>query len=68
MFDMRCQPQSTRSKKFARRSLRTLMTEVQQQKLKLVSVESERPSAFSANLLFSYIGNFIYDADAPLPA
>ncbi|MET0344238.1 MAG: DEAD/DEAH box helicase [Polyangiales bacterium] len=47
-------------------SLRALMSEVQAQKLKLVSVESDRPSAFSANLLFSYIGNFIYDADAPL--
>ncbi|MDB4975184.1 MAG: box helicase [Myxococcaceae bacterium] len=47
-------------------SLGELMGEVQKQKLKIVTVESERPSPFSASLLFSYIGNFIYDSDAPL--
>lgn len=46
--------------------LTALMAEVQRHKLKLAIVESERPSPFSANLLFSYIGNFIYDSDAPL--
>jgi ATP-dependent helicase Lhr and Lhr-like helicase len=43
-----------------------LMGEVQKQKLKVVTVESDKPSPFSSNLLFSYIGNFIYDSDAPL--
>ncbi|MDB4985795.1 MAG: box helicase [Myxococcaceae bacterium] len=47
-------------------ALGELMGEVQKQKLKVVTVESERPSPFSASLLFSYIGNFIYDSDAPL--
>jgi ATP-dependent helicase Lhr and Lhr-like helicase len=47
-------------------ALTQLMGEVQQQKLKLATIESERPSPFSSNLLFSYIGNFIYDSDAPL--
>jgi len=43
-----------------------LMSEVQKQRLKIAVVDSERPSPFSSNLLFSYIGNFMYDADAPL--
>jgi len=47
-------------------SLVELMSERQKQKLKLVTVESDKPSPFSSNLLFSYIGNFIYDSDAPL--
>jgi ATP-dependent Lhr-like helicase len=47
-------------------SLVELMVEVQKQRLKVVVVDSEKPSPFSANLLFTYIGNFMYDADAPL--
>lgn len=47
-------------------SLTALMGELESQKLKVVTVESERPSPFSSSLLFSYIGNFIYDSDAPL--
>ena len=47
-------------------SLVELMSEVQKQRLKVVVVDSEKPSPFSSNLLFSYIGNFMYDADAPL--
>jgi ATP-dependent Lhr-like helicase len=47
-------------------ALTELMGDVQKQKLKVVTVESDKPSPFSSNLLFSYIGNFIYDSDAPL--
>jgi ATP-dependent helicase Lhr and Lhr-like helicase len=47
-------------------SLVELMGEVQKQRLKIAVVDSEKPSPFSSNLLFSYIGNFMYDADAPL--
>ncbi|MET0287818.1 MAG: DEAD/DEAH box helicase, partial [Polyangiales bacterium] len=47
-------------------SLTDLMGQVQQHKLELVTVDSDKPSPFSSNLLFSYIGNFIYDSDAPL--
>lgn len=43
-----------------------LMTEVKQRKVKIVQVTAERPSPFSANLLFSYVGNFIYEGDAPI--
>jgi len=32
----------------------------------LVPVDSATPSPFSSTLLFSYVGNFLYDGDAPL--
>jgi ATP-dependent Lhr-like helicase len=47
-------------------SLNELLLDIQKHKLKLVSVESERPSPFAVSLLFNYVGNFIYDGDAPL--
>jgi ATP-dependent Lhr-like helicase len=47
-------------------ALSELMTQVQQHKLDVVTVDCDKPSPFSSNLLFSYIGNFIYDSDAPL--
>ena len=34
--------------------------------LRTVQLDAERPSPFSASLLFSYVGTFIYDQDAPL--
>jgi ATP-dependent Lhr-like helicase len=47
-------------------ALTALLADVAKHKLKLVRVEAERPSPFSATLLFNYVGNFIYDGDAPL--
>jgi ATP-dependent Lhr-like helicase len=47
-------------------ALTALLTDIAKHKLKLVSVESERPSPFAVSLLFNYVGNFIYDGDAPL--
>ncbi|HEX5661014.1 MAG TPA: DEAD/DEAH box helicase [Polyangiales bacterium] len=47
-------------------ALTELMGQVQQHKVELVTVDADKPSPFSSNLLFSYIGNFIYDSDAPL--
>jgi ATP-dependent Lhr-like helicase len=47
-------------------ALTSLMRDVAKGTLRLVTVEAERPSPFSASLLFGYIGNFVYDADAPL--
>ncbi len=43
-----------------------LMRDVAKGSLRLVSVDAERASPFSASLLFGYVGNFVYDADAPL--
>ena len=34
--------------------------------VRLLTVDSAAPSPFAAALLFSYVANFIYDADAPL--
>ncbi|HEY3929940.1 MAG TPA: crosslink repair DNA glycosylase YcaQ family protein [Candidatus Koribacter sp.] len=35
-------------------------------RVKVTSVESQRPSPFASALLFSYIANYIYEGDAPL--
>ncbi len=43
-----------------------LLRDVAKGKIKIVTVDSERPSPFAASLLFGYVGNFIYDTDAPL--
>jgi ATP-dependent helicase Lhr and Lhr-like helicase len=39
---------------------------VQQGSLHAVTVDTETPSPFAASLMFGYVANFIYDADAPL--
>jgi ATP-dependent Lhr-like helicase len=47
-------------------ALTALMAEVKSHKLRIATVDADKPSPFSVNLLFSYVGNFIYEADAPL--
>jgi ATP-dependent Lhr-like helicase len=47
-------------------ALSALMAEVKSHKLRIATVDADKPSPFSVNLLFSYVGNFIYEADAPL--
>jgi ATP-dependent Lhr-like helicase len=47
-------------------ALTQLLTEVAQHKIKIASTRTERPSPFAVSLLFNYIGNFMYDGDAPL--
>jgi ATP-dependent Lhr-like helicase len=47
-------------------ALTALLADVSKHKLKLVHVHAERPSPFAVTMLFNYIGNFIYDGDAPL--
>ena len=39
---------------------------VPQRKIRVVTVDSEKPSPFAASLLFSYVASFLYDGDAPL--
>jgi ATP-dependent Lhr-like helicase len=34
--------------------------------VRLVTIDSRKPSPFAASLLFSYVANYIYDGDAPL--
>lgn len=43
-----------------------LLRNIQNSQVKVVSVESQRPSPFASALLFSYIANYIYEGDAPL--
>jgi ATP-dependent Lhr-like helicase len=43
-----------------------LLRNIQNGQVKVVSVESKRPSPFASSLLFAYIANYIYEGDAPL--
>ncbi|MDG4785749.1 ATP-dependent helicase [Micromonospora sp. WMMD1102] len=43
-----------------------LMREVAARKVRLVEVETPRPSPFARSLLFGYVGAFLYEGDAPL--
>ena len=43
-----------------------LMREVAGRKVRLVEVETARPSPFARSLLFGYVGAFLYGDDAPL--
>jgi ATP-dependent Lhr-like helicase len=43
-----------------------ILKEVEERKLRVHVVETQKPSPFAASLLFSYVANFLYDGDAPL--
>ena len=43
-----------------------LLRRIEQRQIKIVEVETRGPSPFAAALLFNYIGNFMYEGDAPL--
>jgi ATP-dependent Lhr-like helicase len=43
-----------------------LMRELGGRKVRLVEVESQKPSPFARSLLFGYVGAFLYEGDAPL--
>ncbi|MFE6925763.1 DEAD/DEAH box helicase [Nocardia sp. NPDC057663] len=47
-------------------SLRDLLTKVARREIRLIDVETASPSPFANALLFSYIGQFLYDGDSPL--
>jgi ATP-dependent Lhr-like helicase len=47
-------------------ALRELLGRIEKRTIELVLVDSDRPSPFAASVLFSYVANFMYDADAPL--
>jgi hypothetical protein len=42
------------------------LRDVEARKIRVESVESTRPSPFAQSLLFNFVGNFIYEGDAPL--
>ena len=42
------------------------LSDLRSGKIRVVTVDSERPSPFAASLLFSYVASFLYEGDAPL--
>src|SRR5207302_797947 len=42
------------------------LADLRSRKLRLATVDSDKPSPFAASLLFSYVASFLYDRDAPL--
>jgi len=47
-------------------ALTDILTRVRSRNIRVVHVESPKPSPFSSSLLFGYVANYIYDGDAPL--
>ena len=47
-------------------ALTATLADVRSRKIRVVTVDSDKPSPFAASLLFSYVASFIYDGDAPL--
>jgi ATP-dependent helicase Lhr and Lhr-like helicase len=43
-----------------------LLRQIAAREVRVITVDSRVPSPFAASLMFSYVGNFIYDGDAPL--
>ncbi len=43
-----------------------LMAQIAQRKVRVIEVETARPSPFAASLLFGYVGAFMYEGDVPL--
>ena len=43
-----------------------VLREVEKRSIRVVTVNTRTPSPFASSLMFGYIGNFIYDGDAPL--
>lgn len=47
-------------------ALTGILSRVRSRSIRVVHVESAKPSPFSTSLLFGYVANYIYDGDAPL--
>lgn len=47
-------------------ALVSTLADVRSRKIRVVTVDSEKPSPFAASLLFSYVASFLYEGDAPL--
>nr|WP_208852600.1 ATP-dependent helicase [Mycobacterium timonense] len=47
-------------------ALVALMTGIAQRRVRVLEVETARPSPFAASLLFGYVGAFMYEGDSPL--
>ena len=47
-------------------ALRLLLAGVRSREVRVVAVDTERASPFAASLLFDYVGQYLYEGDAPL--
>ncbi|OBH90579.1 ATP-dependent helicase [Mycobacterium sp. E2989] len=47
-------------------ALTSLMAGIAQRKVRVLEVETARPSPFASSLLFGYVGAFMYEGDTPL--
>ncbi len=47
-------------------ALRALLERIERREVSLRVVDRDMPSPFARSILFSYVGNFMYDGDAPL--
>jgi ATP-dependent Lhr-like helicase len=47
-------------------ALLELLADVGKHKVKIAELIADKPSPFAVSLLFNYVGNFMYDGDAPL--
>ncbi|MFT3765703.1 MAG: DEAD/DEAH box helicase [Minicystis sp.] len=46
--------------------LTEILRQIASRKIRVLTVDTRTPSPFAASLMFSYVGNFLYDGDAPL--
>lgn len=44
----------------------SLLSDIEKRVVRVESIESQQPSPFASSILFNYVGNFIYEGDAPL--
>lgn len=51
---------------FDLRGLKSILRRVENRQLRVAKVETSSASPFASTLMFNYVGNFIYDGDAPL--
>jgi ATP-dependent helicase Lhr and Lhr-like helicase len=47
-------------------SLTDLLRRIERRAVRMVTVDTDRPSPFAGSLLFRYVANYLYDGDAPL--
>lgn len=48
------------------KGLRTILQDIEKRTIRVKQVVSSTASPFASSLLFNYVGNFLYDGDAPL--
>ena len=47
-------------------ALTDILRDIRSRKIRVATIQTRTPSPFAASLLFGYVGNFMYDGDAPL--